>query len=391
MGVPLSAFGLLTFCYFAAIGAFNPYAPLWFKELGLSTFAIGVVASLQSCTRIVAPYAWSWAGDHSGRRVELIRLATLGSLCSALGLLGVEAGVAVASVTVLLFIANSGVVPLYEAVLAHLLSTGSGMDTGRYGRVRVWGSVGFLVSVVACGALLQGLGIGAFPWIVAAFNAAMLVAAWRLPATRAESTHTGSAPPVLSRLRRPEVGWFFASVFFTVLAHTSQYAFFSLYLDRLGYGKAAVGALWAVGVVVEIAFFWLQGRWFGRWSPHGWLLLIAAVTAARFAATAAGSYLPWLLLLAQATHAITFAAHHAACITLVTRYFPDRARGRGQALYTIIGYGLSGVVGGFGGGWLVEQAGFQTLFLAASLSGFIAFACAWRARLADQEAGRNPA
>ena len=382
MGRTLSAFGLLSFTYFAAVGLFSPYAPLWFREMGLSTIAIGAIASLQSWTRIVAPYAWSWAGDHSGRRVELIRLAALGAVLSALGLVGVQGATAVAVVTALLFIANSGIVPLYEAVLAKMLHTEQGMDTGRYGRVRVWGSVGFLASVVGCGVLLQAVGIRAFPWVVVAVNATLLAAAWRLPATRAEARHNEPAPPVLERLRQPEVAWFFASVFFTVLAHTSQYAFFSLFLDSLGYGKAAVGMLWALGVVAEIAFFWLQGRWIGRWSPHRWLLLVAAVTAARFAATAAGGFVPALLVLAQFAHAITFAAHHAICVSMISRHFPDRLRGRGQALYTTLGYGLPGVLGGVGGGWLIERGGFVALFVAASLSGLLALGCAWRAQRA---------
>jgi PPP family 3-phenylpropionic acid transporter len=290
-------------------------------------------------------------------------------------------------VTALLFIANAGVVPLYEAVLSQLLAKGDGsMDAARYGRVRVWGSVGFLVSVVAFGMLLEELGIRVFPWVVAAVNATLLVAALRLPATRAEAVHDEAAPAVLPLLRRPEVAWFFASAFFTVLAHTSQYAFFSLYLDSLGYSKAAVGGLWAVAVLVEIAFFWGQGRWFERWSAHGWLLIVAGVTVARFAATTAGAWWPALLVLAQLTHAITFAAHHAACVSLVSRYFPGRLRGRGQALYTTLGYGLSGVIGGFAGAWLIETWGYASLFLSASLCAFLAFACAWRARLADQHA-----
>jgi PPP family 3-phenylpropionic acid transporter len=82
----LRRFGALSFAYFASIGLFNPYAPLWFQSLGLSTLVIGGIAALQSWTRIVAPYAWSWAGDHGGRRTELIRLAALGSLLAALGL-----------------------------------------------------------------------------------------------------------------------------------------------------------------------------------------------------------------------------------------------------------------------------------------------------------------
>jgi PPP family 3-phenylpropionic acid transporter len=53
-----------------AIGLFNPYAPLWFKELGFSTLAIGSIASLQAWTRVVAPYAWGWLGDHGGRRAN---------------------------------------------------------------------------------------------------------------------------------------------------------------------------------------------------------------------------------------------------------------------------------------------------------------------------------
>jgi PPP family 3-phenylpropionic acid transporter len=376
---PLLRFGALSFAYFAAIGLFNPYAPLWFQSLGYSTLLIGTLASLQSWTRVVAPYAWSWWGDHSGRRVELIRLAAFGALLAALGLFGVRAAVPVAVVVALLFLANSGVVPLYEAMLSQHLNTATGIDPARYGRVRMWGSVGFIVSVTGFGALLEAAGIDVFPWFVAAMNALLLVAALRLPATRSEAVHDEPAPPVLPLLRQPAVAWFFASVFFTVLAHTSLYAFFSLYLVTLGYGKTAVGAFWAISVVVEIAFFWFQGRFFHWLSPVGWLKLVAAVTTLRFIAVAAGGAVPAVLVLAQAAHAITFAGHHAACIALVHRHFPDRLRGRGQALYTTLGYGLSGVIGGVGGGWLIEGLGYPAVFWAAGLAGVLAWGCAQRA------------
>lgn len=375
----LRRFGALSFAYFASIGLFNPYAPLWFQSLGLSTLVIGGIAALQSWTRIVAPYAWSWAGDHGGRRTELIRLAALGSLLAALGLLGVRGAVPVALVTALLFVANSGVVPLYETSLAHLLNTPSGMDTTRYGRVRVWGSVGFIVSVTVFGALLEWVGIGVFPAFVAGMNGLMLLAAWRLPATPAGAPAVEPAPPVLPLLRRPEVAWFFASIGFTVLAHTSLYAFFSLYLVSLGYGKLAVGALWAVSVAVEIAFFWFQGRWFPLLRPHRWLQVVAVVTALRFVATAGfGAWAP-VLVLAQLTHAITFGAHHLACIAEVNRLFPGRLRGRGQALYTTLGYGVPGVLGGLGGGWLISHQGFAAAFWAAAACGGVAWLAATKA------------
>jgi PPP family 3-phenylpropionic acid transporter len=389
---PLPAFALLSFTYFAAIGLFNPYAPLWFKELGFSTFAIGGIAALQSCTRIVGPYGWGWLGDHTGQRVTLIRLACAGCVVSAFSLLFVESLWPVAAVTALLFLANSGVVPLYETSLAHLLSNGQGLDAGKYGRVRVWGSVGFIASVTAFGFVLDRAGVMAFPWVVAGMNLLLLWAALRLPRGHEEVAHDEPPPAVLQLLRQPEVAWFFASIFFTVLAHTAMYAFFSLYLVHLGYGKSAVGALWAVAVAVEILFFWTQGRFFSRLSPAGWLQVVAAVATARFAATAGAGHLGWVLVLAQVSHAVTFAAHHAACISLIHHLFPGRARGRGQALYTILGYGLSGVLGGFGGGWMIERLGYEPTFWAASAAAALGWLCARRcARALARAQVRTPA
>jgi MFS transporter, PPP family, 3-phenylpropionic acid transporter len=388
----LKRYSALTFTYFGAIGLFNPYAPLWFQSMGFSTLVIGLIASLQSWTRVFAPYAWSWAGDHTGRRTEFIRVAAFFALLSALGLVVVQQlqpmdaqhlMLAVAVMTALIFVANSGVVPLYEAMLASLLARPDGsIDPRQYGRVRVWGSIGFIVSVTLFGLLLERLGIGIFPAFVGAMNALLLLAALRLPATRSDAVHSERAPPALPLLKQPEVAWFFASIFFTVLAHTSLYAFFSLYLVELGYGKGAVGALWAVSVAVEIVFFWTQGRWFGRLTPHAWLKVVAVVTSLRFVAVAWGGASMTVLVLAQLTHAITFAAHHAACIALVQRLFPGRLRGRGQALYTTLGYGLSGVLGGVGGGWMIGHFGFSAVFWAAAGFGL----CAWWAAVKSEAA-----
>ena len=127
-------------------------------------------------------------------------------------------------------------------------------------------------------------------------------------------------------------------------------------------------------------------------SPSGWLQVVAAVATARFAATAGAGHLGWVLLLAQMSHAVTFAAHHAACISMIHRLFPGRARGRGQALYTILGYGLSGVLGGFGGGWLIERFGYEPIFWAASAAAALGWLCARRsARASSVAALRTPA
>lgn len=382
----LRAFGAVWFVYFAGIALFNPYAPLWFKELGFSTLLIGAVASLQSWTRVVAPYGWGWWADHGASRVRLIRLAAAAALAAAGGFLFVRGEWAVAACTALLFLANGAIVPLSESALASRLSATGSFDARRYGRVRVWGSIGFVVSVVAAGALLQGAGISLFPVLLCLLYALLLAVAMRLPEPGAKAAGAAVPPPVLPVLRRPAVAWFFASVALTVLGHTALYAFFSLLLDARGYPKSAVGALWAVSVAVEIVFFWFQGHALARFDAYRWLQWAGLASAARFAMTAAAEGSTALLVAAQLLHALTFAAHHAASIVLVSRHFPGALRTRGQALYSVLGYGVPGVCGGLAGGWVAEHHGLPTVFWLAAVAGLGGAAAAARAARHDRAA-----
>jgi PPP family 3-phenylpropionic acid transporter len=377
----LIAFGGVSFAYFAYAGLFSAYAPLWFGHLGYSTFAIGVLAAVQSATRVLSPYAWGWVADHTGERIRLLRLAIGLSLFCACGYLVTPDYAWVLAVTAALFLCTAGVVPISEAALAHLVSPGERLDAGRYGRVRVWGSVGFILAVSASGFVLQALGVGRFPGLVIALLALLLAAAQRLPAITEPPHPQTDAAGALVLLKQPAVAWFFAGVFFTVLAHTALYAFLSLYLATLGYGRGAIGLIWAAGVAIEVLWFWFQGRWLPRLSLQGWLLLAALLSVLRFALLAACAGVWWILLIAQGLHAFTFAAQHTACIAVINRHFPGRLRGRGQALYTVLGYGASGVLGGIVGGTISQAYGFPAVYWAASGVALVAAACCWRARL----------
>ena len=380
----LFAFGSVSFAYFAYGGLFGTYAPLWFQDLGYSTLAIGALASLQSATRIFAPYTWGWLADHTGRRTKILRIAAAFSLACSFGFLVSPAYGWVAAVTLALFLGTAGVSPLSEAALAHLVIRKGTFDAGRYGRVRVWGSVGFVAAVTSSGYLLDALGIVAFPWLTILLLGLLLVAVLRLPVV-VEPPHPAEGMAGAMRvLRKPVVAWFFLGTFFTVMAHVSLYAFLSLYLASLGYDKGAIGLLWVIGVVFEVAWFWFQGRWVHRLSLSAWALLAAIASALRFAATAAFGDITWVLVVAQSSHALTFAAQHSACAGFVNRHFPGPLRGRGQALYSVIGYGFSGVLGGIAGGALSERLGFAAVFWAASVVSVLAAACCWRALVLER-------
>ncbi|MEY4122244.1 MAG: putative 3-phenylpropionic acid transporter [Pseudomonadota bacterium] len=382
----LAPFAALSASYFAHIGFFNPYLPLWLKDLGLSITVIGLLTAVQAATRVLAPYGWGWLSDHTGERVKLLRFCAGAALLCSAGLL-VQGGVVwLAFVLLLMFIHTSAMMPMSEAALAHLVSTGGDFDSRRYGRVRLWGSLGFLVTVFVAGAWFEHQGMQSFPsWAVGSL-VALNLSVWWLPKQREPAHHSDAPLPVMDVLRQPRVQWFFATVFFHVLSHIGIYVFFSLYLDELGYSKTMIGVLWAVSVAAEIVWFFTQSRWLPKFSLSGWLLLCAGAMVLRMGLTTWAA--DWLLalLLAQLLHALTFATQHTVCIALLSAYFPGRLRGRGQALYASIGYGVPGVLGALGGGALSDALGLSAVYAVSIGTAAVACGCAYQCRKANRVA-----
>ncbi len=374
----LFAFAALSASYFAHIGFFNPYLPLWLKGLGLSVFDISLLLAVQSATRLFAPYAWGALSDHTGERVKLLRLGASVALLASIGLFFGVGFWWLAAVLLLMFTHTSFMMSMSEAAMAHLVSAGGAFDARRYGRVRLWGSLGFLVTVFVAGAWFEAFGLAHFPAWTALTLLVVVISAWCLPDLKEAVHPTDVKLAVGPVLRQRPVQWLFASLFFHVLAHMSLYVFFSLYMDHLGYSKTVIGLLWAVSVLAEIAWFYTQSRWLPCLSLSGWLVLCAAVTVLRMGVTASSAAVLPLLVMAQMLHAITFAAHHSVVIALLSHHFPGRLRGRGQALYTVVGYGLPGVLGSLGGGVLSARYGLDAVFVASVAISLVAVGCAWR-------------
>jgi PPP family 3-phenylpropionic acid transporter len=393
VGRQVLPFAALSATYFAHIGFFNPYLPLWLQHLGLPIVVISLLTSVQSFTRLFAPYLWGVLSDHSGERVRLLRYSAFAALVASAGLWWNGGPWWTGVVLLVMFLHTSSMMSLTEAAMAHLVAG----DWGRYGRIRLWGSAGFMVTVFAAGAWFQQFGMGHFPgWTLVSLGAVLACALW-LPDLReprhvegeGEGEGEGGRPAIVPVLRRPGMPWFFASVACHVMAHFTIYGFFSLYLDARGYGKAVIGALWAVSVVVEIAWFFWQGRFVHRLRMPDWLLVCGLATAIRMAMTAGAADSLALLVVAQCLHALTFAAHHTACIAMVTTHFPGRLRGRGQALLTVTGYGVGGVAGVLSGGAIVAALGYEAMFAAAAGLGVLATLCAWQVRRAQLRHGTH--
>ena len=359
------------FWYFAFVGVFQPYFSLYLQSIAMSAGRIAVLMSLGQIIRLVAPMFWGWLADHAGQRVKIVVMSLGAALVSFsavfltqdfLGLL--------LSLTILHFFWSASL-PLVEALtLAHLTD-----HPERYGRIRLWGSVGFIFAVLGMGWLLDIVPITLLLWVSWALLLGTVFSALLLKEVVSGAIHTASSLRVV--LSQSKVVFLLVAGLFMIAAHGALYVFYSIHLVAHGYGKTMVGLLWTLGVVAEIIVFLLMPR-IAQWiSLRHLLLLCFALAVLRFMLIGwQVDSLIWLLF-AQCLHGATFGAHHGATMAALNRWFSSGQQARAQAIYGSVAYGVGGLTGGLLAGALWESAGSAITFGVSALLALIGFCLVW--------------
>jgi PPP family 3-phenylpropionic acid transporter len=341
--------------YFATFGVTMPYLPLYFESLGLAPIQIGILNSILPITKPLAASLWTSCAEKIGRRHQATVLACA---LSAIGfaLYAIPAAFAgLAVVTLFLALVQAPVLPFAEAATLDA-SALSGIP---YGRIRVWGSIGFIASAWGFGSLLTW-------WprrsvVAAATLFAILTAAssaW-LPKPRAGG---GSGRASLRRfLARPGVLNFYLAATLMQACHGAYYTFFSIHMAAQGWSSALIGSLWSLGVVSEI-FVLLGSARFLALAPASRLLTACFLLAAARWGLLSISASPIVAIPAQILHAFTYAGFHLAAVTATHRIFPEDLRSSGQAIYGGLTYGLGTVAGSLLAGALYGAIGAFRLF-----------------------------
>ena len=360
------AFGSFFFLYFAYVGLVSPYASLFFLDRGFSVIEIAVLMSMLQITRIVGPFSWGWLSDYLSNRIGIIRvcagLAALTFLC----IFFLHSYISFFIWMFVLHTILSSQMPLGETATIHALYKDNSFDR-RYGRLRLWGSIGFIAMVLVAGELFQREGIEFYPVVGCVVLIALALITFCLHEPKMERRKMVKGE-LLVVLLNPDVRWFLISGFFMIFAHAALYVFYSLYLADLGYNKFQIGLFWALGVSAEVLFFYYQNKLLSRLDAEVILQGAFGIGVVRFILIA---FLPItsVLILAQLMHAATFAAHHSAATKLLQRWFTGPLQARGQAIMATVSYGLGGTIGGLCAGWIWELSQPRDVFVMS------AFAC----------------
>ncbi len=366
----LSAFYLF---YFASLGALIPYWGLYLKGKGFSALEIGELMALIMVTKVISPNVWGWIADHTGRRMAIVRL---GALCAVLSFLGVFFGQGYAwlAVTMLLFsFFWNAALPQFEATtFTHL-----GEETHRYSSIRLWGSIGFIVTVAVLGAVIQWRGAHVLPWALLLLFAGIWLASLRVPEQAAGHLHLDHVP-LRKVLLRPEVAALLTVCFLMQASHGPYYTFYTIYLEDHGYASALIGGLWALGVVAEVGVFLVMHQWVPRFGVGRLLQTSLLLAGVRWLLIGTQVDHLAVLVFAQLLHAASFGIYHASAIELIHRYFTGRHQGKGQALYSSLSFGAGGALGSYYAGLGWDSLGPAAVFGIAALLNLLALILAWR-------------
>lgn len=368
------------FFYFAYLGAFAPFFSLYLKSVGISAVEIGMLMSLPQLSRIVAPHVWGWLADRRASRLSIVRLAGIAGLVSYLGVFAGSGFMLLFAVLLAMTFFWSAALPLIEATtLGHL-----GEETARYGRIRVWGSIGFIVAVVAVGYVLDWVSIKALLWVVLAMMIGMLAFCWKIPEA-AVPPHAADQQPIWHIIRKPEVVALIVACALMAAAHGPYYTFYSIHLVNHGYSKALTGWLWALGVICEIGIFIWMPHLYRAFTLRQILITSFALAVVRFLLIGWAADSTALLVFAQTLHAATFGSFHAAAIGVIHKFFRGRHQARGQAIYGSLAFGLGGTIGGLASGYAWERLGAAFTFslgAACALAGMLILW--WKLRLGER-------
>lgn len=360
--------------YFAILGVMLPYWGPYLMSLGFTPARIGELIAIPQATKVVAPTVWGWLADRSGQRMRVIRWACLASALTFAGVYAAgDSYLGLALVTLLFSFFWNAALPQFEAVtLDHL-----GEQAHRYSRVRLWGSVGFIGAAVSLGFATRAWGVSLVPLVLLGLFALLWLSSLLVPERAARAA--AQAELSLSQvLRQPVVIAFFGACLLNQTAHGAYYGFYSLYLETLGYSPEFIGLMWGLGVTVEVGMFVFLPRFLAHFGPRRLMLAALALAALRW--WLIGHYAHHLpaLLFAQSLHAFSFGVFHAVSIHLVHQFFPGSLQGRGQALYSSVGFGVGNALGSLAAGYLWAGLGPAAMFDLATLVGILGWWAAWR-------------
>lgn len=365
---------------FLALGIMGPFWPLWLKERGLDAEEIGIIFAVGTLARLAVTPHFARAADRAGERRRILVMLSLVGALTFLAYRWTEGFWPIVLVTVLFYASRGPILPLMES-LTMLTRERVAFD---YGRVRLWGSITFIIGAWGMGLVLTGAPADWIHWAIFASLALTFVCALTLPDTRTQAA-AKDGRPFRDLMRLPGLLAAMTAATCIQASHAVYYNFGSIHWLAAGHGADTIGALWAEGVIAEIILFTFAAATVRRIGAIRMIAIGAAAAIVRWTGTAATTDLEWLVLL-QALHGLSYGATHLGIIHLITERVDNSLSASAQSLFAVtLGLGMSAA--SYGAGLLFASMGGGAFMAMSALAlagaGFAGFSLLVRRRTAS--------
>jgi PPP family 3-phenylpropionic acid transporter len=356
--VRISLFVYLLFSSFSVIVFF---LPLYLENKGLNSGQIGTVIALGALVSMFSQPTWGYVSDKRKTVKRILQMILISSFLLSIGLFSVDTFVQIMLFYTVFMLFKSSAGPLAET----LCISYAHQNNKDFGRLRLWGEVGVGTSALLLGIIVERIGINYLWFIYAVLLCFAITATFLLRDTKA-----ASAPVTLSALRnaftQPKLLWFLILILLIAIPHRMNDSMLAIFLNQLGASESQLGMAWMIATLSTVPALIFVGKMIKKWNELGIFVVAALVYTVRWAIYSQAES-PFVLVISQLFHSLTFPLFLVASIQYLISIVPAELRATGQAAFAVTFGGLGGIIGSAGGGYVIEHFGPHTAYGAGSV------------------------
>lgn len=362
-----SVYRLMAYLFFAysSITIVTSYLPVYFSAVGLTAGEIGVLMAVGPFAMILAQPTWGFLSDKYKSIKRMLQIALIGMIVAVFAFMGAASFAGYFIMMFVLFLFLSPTTALGDS-LAQKTAINRRLS---FGKIRMWGSLGFGFTSLAVGYILAAIGV---TYIMVPLLVVTVISLW-LSFGLEDFSDTTKPVTLLSALKLaidPKIFFFLVCIVFITVTHRTNDIFLSIYIVELGGPESYIGWAWFIGVATEAAVLATSTLWFRKFSPIGFVIFAAVFYGVRWWLVSMVA-VPWLLLPLQTLHGMTFGVFYVAAFAFVSHLIPKHLQATGHVLFISTTFGLSGIFGSLFGGWMIQAFSIPTLYSYLALSAFI--------------------
>lgn len=360
----LTPLKMLLFFFHATNTIVLSFLPLFLQYKGLTGKEIGLVLAIGPLATIISQPFWGFLSDKYKTVKKMLIISVIGMLLFSIIFFKMDHLMTLLIFGALFYFFSSPVGALSDS-LAQRQADHLNVS---FGSIRTWGSIGFAFSSLIVGEILNMFGVQFIVWPYISFGLILLMIVFLITDVTSDSSPARLKDIKLLITNKPFIIFLLLMMFITI-THRANDSFIGIYIAELGGSERFVGISWFISLISEATIFALAFIWFNRKKALNLIVLASFIYVVRWLLFSFVDN-PIHIIGLQVLHGFTFAIFYLAALDFVTRLIPNMLKATGHLIFYSTFFGISGIIGSLGGGFIIETFNGETLYL---MSGIIAF------------------